>query len=179
MTEKLDLEAMEFEVSLGYGASNKVTRALIARIRELEASAAMGQVPEGYALVPVEPTPEMVKAGANSGGLGMEFHEWMGRVVIAWSAMLAAAPTPPATSADDARDAARYRWLRDTLTSAVGGGIEVNDDALVYQKAEPGKEVRVYWYPDTPVGFYDAHGSTIDAAIDAAAQDRGGREGRE
>lgn len=66
------------------------------------------------------------------------------------------------------RDAARYRWLRDTLTAAVGGGIEVNDDALVYQEAEPGKEVRVYWYPDTPVGFYEAHGSTIDNAIDAA-----------
>lgn len=54
-------------------------------------------VPDGFVLVPKEPTPEMVKAGANSGGLGMEFHEWMGRVVIAWPRMIAAAPaTPPA-----------------------------------------------------------------------------------
>ena len=53
-------------------------------------------VPEGYVVVPVELTPEMVKAGANSGGLGMNFHEWMGRLSTAWRHMLAAAPTPPA-----------------------------------------------------------------------------------
>lgn len=73
----------------------------------------------------------------------------------------------------DALDAARYRWLRNTLTNSVGGGVEVNDDALVYQKSEPGEEVRVYWYPDTPVGFYEVHGSTIDAAIDAAMSKEG------
>lgn len=37
----------------------------------------------------------MVKAGANSGGLGMDFHEWMGRLAIAWRNILAAAPTSP------------------------------------------------------------------------------------
>lgn len=84
-----------------------------------------------------------------------------------------------AQTADDARDAARYRWLRNTLTNSVGGGVEVNDDALVYQKSEPGEEVRVYWYPDTPVGFYEVHGSTIDAAIDAAMQRTTAREGEQ
>lgn len=65
-------------------------------------------------------------------------------------------------------DAERYRWLRDTLHKAVGGGVEVNDRKLVYEEAAPGEEVRVYWYPDTPVGFYQSHGATLDAAIDAA-----------
>lgn len=60
------------------------------------------------------------------------------------------------------------RWLRDTLHGAVGGGIEVNDDRLVYQEAEPGEEVRVFWYPVTPVGFYDSKASTLDEAIDRA-----------
>lgn len=65
-------------------------------------------------------------------------------------------------------DAERYRWLRDTLHSAVGGGIEVNDLRLVYEEPEPGEEVRVYWYPVTPVGFNEAHGKTLDDAVDAA-----------
>lgn len=56
------------------------------------AALATAQTPEGRRLVPVEPTPEMIKAGAKSGGLGMDFHEWMGRIAIAWREMLAAAP---------------------------------------------------------------------------------------
>jgi hypothetical protein len=68
----------------------------------------------------------------------------------------------------DEADARRYRWLRDTLQNAVGGGVEVNDERLVYREPEPGKEVRVYWYPDTPVGFNEAHGSTLDDAVDRA-----------
>ena len=65
-------------------------------------------------------------------------------------------------------DAERYRWLRRTLHSAVGGGVEVNDMKLMYEDPKPNEEVRVYWYPDTPVGFYEQKGSTLDAAIDAA-----------
>ena len=65
-------------------------------------------------------------------------------------------------------DAKRYRWLRDTLHSAVGGGVTVNDERLVYQTPEPGDEVRVYWYPDTPVGFYESKAATLDEAVDSA-----------
>jgi hypothetical protein len=65
-------------------------------------------------------------------------------------------------------DAKRYRWLRDTLHSAVGGGVTVNDERLVYQTPEPGEEVRVYWYPDTPVGFYESKAATLDEAVDSA-----------
>ncbi len=65
-------------------------------------------------------------------------------------------------------DAERYQWLRDVMGKSIGGGVEVNDAALVYETSEPGEEVRVYWYPDTPIGFYDSKGSTLDEAIDAA-----------
>jgi hypothetical protein len=71
--------------------------------------------------------------------------------------------------ADDAKDAARYRWLRDTFHAAKGGAsLTVNDDLAVYQTPEPGKEVRVQWYPSTPVGFNVAEASTMDEAIDKA-----------
>lgn len=66
------------------------------------------------------------------------------------------------------RDAERYRWLRDTLHGAVGGGVEVNDARLVYEEPEPGEAVRVYWYPHTPVGFNHVIACTLDEAIDEA-----------
>jgi hypothetical protein len=68
-------------------------------------------------------------------------------------------------------DAKRYRWLRETLHSAVGGGVEVNDQRLVYEEPEPNEEVRVYWYPSTPVGFYESKAMTLDRAIDAARKE--------
>lgn len=66
-------------------------------------------------------------------------------------------------------DAQRYRWLRDTLHGAkAGGGVEVNDALQVYEQPKPGEVVRIYWYPDTPVGFCEIEADTLDAAIDAA-----------
>ena len=79
-----------------------------------------------------------------------------------------AAPSRDAARGEDAEDLRRFRWLARTLEGAVGGGVEVNDERLVYERPEPGKEVRVYWYPNTPVGFNDAHGSTLREAIDDA-----------
>src|SRR5690606_25504180 len=74
----------------------------------------------------------------------------------------------------DREDAERYRWLRDTLHGAkAGGGVEVNDALQVYETPEPGEEVRVYWYQDTPVGFYQEHGTTLDEAIDHARRIEG------
>lgn len=67
-------------------------------------------------------------------------------------------------------DAERYRGLRDLLSGAVGAGIEVNDTRLVYEEPAPGKVVRLYWYPDTPIGFYETHGDDLDTAVDAALQ---------
>ena len=78
--------------------------------------------------------------------------------------------------AEAKKDAERYRWLRDTLTSAVGGGVQVNDAALVYEESEPGEAVQVYWYPDTPVGFYESKADSLDEAIDAAIRKLGEQE---
>lgn len=77
-------------------------------------------LPEGYVVVPVELTPEMVKAGANSGGLGMNFHEWMGRLSIAWRHMLAAAPTPPAGDAGQEQMDAALRTIAEWPITPVG-----------------------------------------------------------
>lgn len=66
------------------------------------------------------------------------------------------------------KDAERWRWLRDTFMKAVGAALHVNDERLYYEQPKPGQEVRVQWYPDTPVGFYVATGSTLDEAIDKA-----------
>lgn len=69
------------------------------------------------------------------------------------------------------KDAERYRWLKQTLESAKGSAsIEVNQELAYYEKPEEGKEVRIQWYPDTPVGFYLVEDSSIDKAIDAAMQ---------
>ena len=69
------------------------------------------------------------------------------------------------------RDAARYRWLRDNFHAAKGGAfLTVNERLGCYETPEPGKEVQLQWYPDTPVGFYLVEAATLDAAIDEAMQ---------
>ncbi|GAA0809548.1 hypothetical protein [Cupriavidus gilardii] len=90
------IEELRWSLENGTGGP-RTKEALRRAIAALDRHATNGQragVPEGYVLMPVELTPEMIKAGANSGGLGMNFLEWMGRLSIAWRHMLAAAPTP-------------------------------------------------------------------------------------
>lgn len=72
------------------------------------------RVPDGWRLVPIEPTYEMLLANGEcdfpSG------REWLNSdAKETWAAMLSASPQPPAiaTHGADERDAARYRWLRD------------------------------------------------------------------
>lgn len=77
-------------------------------------------------------------------------------------------------AAADKRDAERWRAVRDTLSGAVGAGIEVNDERLIYQEPVPGEEVRIFWYPHTPVGFCEVHGSTLDGAADELISQRQG-----
>jgi hypothetical protein len=65
------------------------------------------------------------------------------------------------------RDAARYRWLRNILSTAKGGaGVQVNEALGVYEKPKAGEEVRLYWYPATPVGFNEILASSLDDAVD-------------
>ena len=76
--------------------------------------------------------------------------------------------------AEAKKDAERYRWLRETLQSAKGGAyVTVNEHLSYYEKPEIGKEVKIQWYPITPIGFYIVEESTLDAAIDAAMKECG------
>ena len=68
--------------------------ATLAGAKQLEESPA--SVPEGWKIVPVEPTGEMVDAGIRYLGTADKFR-----------AMLAAAPTPPVS--EDQKDAERFR----------------------------------------------------------------------
>ena len=67
-----------------------------------------------------------------------------------------------------AKDAARYRFLRSLSARSLSCCIWINEEKLCYEDPEPGKEVRLQWYPYTPVGFYLAEAETLDAAIDEA-----------
>lgn len=70
------------------------------------------------------------------------------------------------------KDAARYHWLNATLHSAKGGAsVCVNDEFAYYEIPEEGKEVRIQWYPDTPIGFYLSEAKTLSEAIDAAMKE--------
>jgi len=60
--------------------------------RALKAEAAP-IVPQGWKLVPVEPTPEMVRAGQELKPLG----KWHAQIKAVWTAMLAASPAPDAS----------------------------------------------------------------------------------
>lgn len=46
------------------------------------------EIPDGFALAPIEPTKQIIKTSASSGGLGMDYHEWIGRFHIAWKRVL-------------------------------------------------------------------------------------------
>lgn len=73
--------------------------------------AAQPVVPEGWKLVPVKPTPKMVDSTWGDNVAGMS-HNAMNKKI--YGAMLAAAPQPAASVTDVAKDAARYRYLRDS-----------------------------------------------------------------
>ena len=93
---------------------------LEAELTSLRASPA--SVPEGWKIVPVEPTGEMVDAGIRSLGTADKFR-----------AMLAAAPTPPST--EDRKDAERFRFLQEdhAMTTSL--------DTIRYHSGIAGEEV--------------------------------------
>lgn len=124
----------------------------------LKKVAAQPQQPAGWKLVPVEPTPEMLEAGRDAGDFHIMHYDGadkpgtprysLGR---SYAAMLDAAPAHPSQQEDDARDAARYRWLRGHFRFAADSECEIwFDGSLKHSPADQ-----------------------LDAAIDAAiaAQD--------
>jgi hypothetical protein len=85
---------------------------------------------------------------------------------------------PAAAASEDTQDAGKWRLMRETLTQGIAGGVEVNDAKLFYEQPTQGEEVRIYWYPDTPIGFYEVKARTLDDAVDAIAAQAGSKEGR-
>ena len=88
-----------------------------------------------------------------------------------WNDCLAAIVAGGVPSIDSAteKDAARYRAIRTLMESAKGSAsIEVNQYLAYYDTCEPGEEVKLQWYPDTPIGFYTIEASTFDAMADRA-----------
>lgn len=109
--------------------------------RLLQAPAQPAQV-HGWQMVPVKPTEAMCAAGFC---VSEAEHDPAG----VYKAMLYAAPQP---SDDVAKDAARYRWLRDPCSGA--------EKILHYSRGDYGKGLK--------------SGEWLDAAIDAAMT--GGRK---
>lgn len=68
-------------------------------------------------------------------------------------------------------DAERYRWLRDTFSTAKAGAIlSVNKPLMVYEEPDLGSTVRLQWFPHTPSSFIYVTTHSLDAAIDAAKE---------
>ena len=83
--------------------------------RAIEAEASPASVPEGYAIVPVEPTEEMMRAMTDpfipvNGNTRKAFY-W------AYPRMLAAAPTPPVS--EDRKDAPQEDYFADACRLAL------------------------------------------------------------
>ncbi|MFS2027114.1 hypothetical protein [Massilia sp. CT11-137] len=104
------IDTPEFQAKVGHWLSareyyqsedaEQVQSAWVALIAYIDGRTA-GAAPEGWKLVPIEPTMDMAKAGAKHTAIveGEEteattFHEAIGRALYAWQDMLAAAPSP-------------------------------------------------------------------------------------
>lgn len=113
-------------------------------------------------------------AGAAKGGITSENGGQLGDAKTAETRMgtgfegghLGSAP-----AAGTVKDAERYQALNALMQNAKGSAsIEVNQHLAYYETAEPGQEVKLQWYPDTPIGFYTIEGATLDAVADEAIE---------
>lgn len=66
-------------------------------------------------------------------------------------------------------NAKRYEWMRDTFSAAKGSAsINVNEELAYYETPKPGTEVRLQWYPRTPISSYVVEKDNFDDAFDEA-----------
>jgi hypothetical protein len=107
-TRAVSIDTPEFRALVGkvaYGNHHEAIPALIAYIDGRPA----GTAPEGWKMVPVEPTMDMAKVGAqHAGGSAdddepIKFHEALGRALSVWNDMIAAAPTPTNSGSEEAK----------------------------------------------------------------------------
>lgn len=143
------------DIADDYEAAKKKLNTLLILNQDIggyfSAKAPAPSVPDGWKLAPFEPDDEMVDAACDAGGLfRVDF-------VRAFKAAMLAAPTPAEPPADVARDAERYRWLRDKCraTGEHWGG-------------------RWSLVIEGPCPDGDKSSGSIDKAIDAAIERQGG-----
>lgn len=174
-TNKLMALAYEFAMVWGPDEADKPAEEALRTAIEQALSA---RVPDGYALVPAEPSIEMLAAAINECGLSGQ------RV---YRVMLAAAPQPASEQNSDAKDAARSE--NEALRREIQNQYRcIESHAKVTQEAEADAE-RYRWLreqnADLGAGFYVGDdtgklegdiswvGSDLDAAIDAAMKEGG------
>jgi hypothetical protein len=126
----------------------------LAKLVELQRQRERQAVPDGWKLVPVEPTQAMCQAGQNKAS---EWPKFPLRINPIYQAMLSAAPSPelisphPIVPDDVIKDAERYRWLRQSGVNWIRVDV------------------------DTEIGMSDPNNydfpSTLDASIDSFMPD--------
>jgi len=126
----------------------------------VQAPAPAQRVPSGFKLAPKRPS-ENALAGARHAYRNATVYD----VLDVWNRIWEDLPTvqAPAVGADDARDAARYRWLRD--------GQGVNWDVLPVDAGNDLAEWRCTFH--SPYGMHDDTEDNLDAAVDDAMAAQG------
>lgn len=111
-------------------ARNALATAATPAIRQDEPEGAGVAIPDGWALVPIEPTPEMVAA---YDAYWATDEEDTGRIF--WSAMLAASPRPAAT--DQAGEVAYEVWEDDMIVASSTDEADARHYHAVYSQDGP------------------------------------------
>lgn len=143
----------------------------------LEAPAAPG-VPAGFALVPIEPTQQMLDAGRWSGAGSVSIQEEWARKEV-WSRMLATITPPPAAYTDDL--VALVENLAQALSAAAPGN-DLAGHALDYlernglqgsplQAAEAAPQAPAGVQAEPVAWMYQRHGWSGDALFKPAGQE--------
>lgn len=123
---ELDLEWVRKRAARGYGASSRTVERLLAVIPpQTEAALASSpgagwRTPEGWVLVPSEPTPEMKASGEAQDWMAFETTDLYAAKV--YRAMLAAAPQPPRTDGWRTMDSAPKDGTVVVLCGTYAGG---------------------------------------------------------
>ncbi|MBC7602747.1 MAG: hypothetical protein H7255_08830 [Ramlibacter sp.] len=113
--------------------TGKLAADLDALIAQPESIESRPDAPEGFVLVPREPTPEMIEAAASFGGPGNGYNAQRGREAVeTWKEMLAAAPKGESNPMPDAPATilaliARNRKLEAVATAVRGSMLEFDN----------------------------------------------------
>ncbi len=119
----------------GQGQIPDFIQAPIARAAEKISASLPAGVPDGWALVPIKPTIEMVEAGFEE-GMGKPDRSAYARVIEQFDAMLAAAPSAPTVKAEQA-PTPEFVWVRLLEALAGDNGCPFTASTDDYREAKP------------------------------------------